>query len=451
MNNPRNAFRLGLASLAMVALFVAVLIFISKREFGPATRPVIVRFSSTMALPSLKPGGPVICGGRVVGKIQGVRFDEEKDPEQPEAAPLLYVYVHADVQERIGLKRDCRIVATGPLLGGAGQLVVRDRGISSEPLEADAVVDGQPAGSFDDLTSALARELDADRPNSLLAQIKTQLDPDEATSLVTKIHASMDDLNVISGQINRQLNPAEREVILSKVHSILDHINLATRAISHEMSRTNEGALMTKVHGSFDTIETGLKLAIAMLEENRAPLGETLKHVESLSEQLDRKVVAAVVAELAPDDPANLLGKIHKSLDGLVTSLDDANVITRGGRELVELNKHKITETLEDVRSAADILRGGLKYVARHPWLLYNKPSIWEQKELYVVQAARDFSEAAGRLDSSLATLDAFVTAHHGNLSADDQQYAELRAKLNDAISKFGEAESKLWKELGNQ
>jgi hypothetical protein len=451
VTDKRNAFRLGLASLLMIAMFFAVMIFISGRQFAQPVQRFTVRFPSNMYLPSLKVGGPVICGGRGIGAIDSVRFKEIPHPDQPDASPTLYVYVSAKVVEPVGLRRDCRIVATGPLLGGAGQLVIRDRGLSADLLTEDAVVDGVPAGSFDDVTAALARELDGTAPNSLLSQIKSQLNAEDAASLVAKVHRSMDDLNHISSQINRQLNPAERDVIISKVHGILDHINVATRAVSDEMTRTNEGALMNKVHDSVDTIEVGLKLAVAILEENRAPLGDTLKNVESLTEQLDRKVVAAIVTELAPNDPTNLLGKLHKSLDGLVTSLDDANVITRDGRQIVELNKPKINSTLEDIRAAADILRGGLKYVARHPWALYNKPTAWEQRDLNVVQAARDFSEAAGRLDNSIATLDAFVTANTGNVAVDDGEYRELRARLTDAIKKFGEAETKLWEELGTQ
>lgn len=449
MTAQQNAFKLGLASLIMVALFVAVLIYISGQDFGPATMRAAVTFPADKAIATLKTGSPVECGGQNVGAVTDVKF-KEVPSEDPEAdAPELMLVVNFKVETLIELRKDCAITAVGPLLGGSGKLIIRDRGQSTEMLPDGGVIEGKPAGSLDDVTTALTRELDPTIPDSLMSRIKTQLNPEEATSLLAKIHTMLDDFNHISEELASEFDPKDRDKIIQKVHSILDNVNTATASISVELARTNDTALLSKVHDSMDTIETGLKLINAMLEENRSPLGKSLQNVEQLTDQLNRKVVATVVAELEPNTPTNLLGKVHRSLDSVQTSLNDVNVITRDGREVIELNKHRIDTALEDFQATSSILRGGVKYVARHPWVIFNKPTEAEQREMYVVQAARDFAEAATRLESTMADLNAFVKSNNGVVSAGDQQFLQLRETLTSSMTKFNEAESALWQQLG--
>jgi len=445
----RNAFKLGVATLIMLALFVAVLVFISGRDFGPPTQGVTVRFPTTMTLPVLKAGSPIFCAGKYVGAVASVRMQESTPQTGDPQAPVLYLYVDASVHRQIGLREDSKIIATGPLLGGTGQLIIRDRGRSSRLLADGAVIDGQPTGSLEAVTEALARELDDRSPGSLLGRIKAQLDPQQAASLVSKIHQSLDDLNDISRQISRQMDPAERGMLLSKVHGILDSINAATAAISDELARTNDASMLAKAHQSMDTMALGLKIAVAMLQENRAPLGETLLHLQHMSEELDRRIVGQLVSELAPDQPANLMGKIHASFDRVIAALDDVSVVAEGGRELFQVNQHNVNAALDNLKTATGVLKGGLKYVARHPWVLFTKPTPAEQEQMNVVEAAREFTEATGQLDDALARLQALLTVHNGAIPSSDERFAEARAELERAMGKFTQAEARLWQRLG--
>lgn len=448
MARQRNAFRLGVAALLILALFIAVLVFISGREFGPATQRVAVRFPSTMALPLLKEGSPVFCSGRKVGSVESVGFKEDAAGAPESEAPPLFLHVVANIQRQVGLRRDCKITASGPLLGGTGQLIVRDRGRVAELLGEDEVVEGEPSGSFDAITEALARELDAKSSGSLLAQVKTQLDPGDATSLVSKLHRSMDDINRVSMRLDRELDPTERDVLMAKLHSIVDQVNAATGALSQELEQSNDAALMAKLHESMDTLQLALTIAVAMLEENRAPVSATLAHIQHISEELDRKAVAQIVTELEPGQPANLIAKVHASVDRVIAGLDNVTVITAEGREMVQLNKHNINTALDNFESASGLLKGGLKYVVRHPWVLFNKPSPSEQEQMSIVEAARQFSEAAGRLEDTMASLQALMAVRGETIAPDDEQFAELRAELEGTQAKFNEAEARLWELL---
>ncbi|MCH8978236.1 MAG: hypothetical protein IH945_03210 [Armatimonadetes bacterium] len=71
MPQERNAFKLGLTALTMLALFVAVLVFLAGRV-GGETQRVVVRFPDGTVLPPLANGSDVHFGGRTVGHVVGL-------------------------------------------------------------------------------------------------------------------------------------------------------------------------------------------------------------------------------------------------------------------------------------------------------------------------------------------------------------------------------------------
>ena len=129
-----DEFKLGLTVIIIIVLFFGTLIFIGGAAvWGPKTRAVRVHFAHSMALPVLKPGGEVRCGGQRVGSIQSVAL-HDLTVDRPESRPAhdqdgsdrsgLTVVVIAEVDRAVGLRSDCKITAEGPTLGGDRKSVV---------------------------------------------------------------------------------------------------------------------------------------------------------------------------------------------------------------------------------------------------------------------------------------------------------------------------------------
>ena len=446
MPRERNAFKLGLTGIVMVGLLFAVLLFVAGRGWGRVTQLVTVRFGHEVLLPVLKPGSAVFCGASQVGQVKRVWFSGN----DPEAAPgpdePLYVYVQAAVDTAVGLRSDAHVVAQGPLLGGSGTLLIRDRGVSVEVVDEKTIVEGREAGSLGAVMESLAAELDAALPGSLLATVKTQLDPQEAASLMAKIHASVQDINQITTRLSIELDPQERGVLLAKLHTILSNVNRATALMKEEMEPGKEATLMHGVHEAIDRINQGLSEAVAMLKENREPLRATMGELEATARVVNREIVAQLAQEFHPENEDSLLAGVHRALDQVNVSLDNLAVVSSGAKEVVLLNKHNINSAMTNLRVASDYLKGGVKYLVAHPWLLLNPPLDKDSQERRTAQAAREFTEAAARLDDAMAQLRAVLELQGAEASAEDARLQEARQQLDDAKAGFSRAEVFLWK-----
>ncbi|MFQ6048059.1 MAG: MlaD family protein, partial [Phycisphaerae bacterium] len=164
----RDEFKLGVTVIIIVALFFGTLFFIAgTAEWRRPTQSVRVRFSHSLNLPVLKPGGEVRCGGQRVGTIKQVDLQElpalgpDGRPRRPATtAPAgreLAVVVTARIDRAVALQQDCKISADGPTLGGSGWLVIRDRGRSGQPLRPDQIVAGQPPTGLAAATDTLGQ------------------------------------------------------------------------------------------------------------------------------------------------------------------------------------------------------------------------------------------------------------------------------------------------------
>lgn len=446
MPRERNAFKLGLTGIVMVGLFFAVLLFLAGRSWGRATQLVTVRFSHEVVLPVLKPGSAVFCGASQVGQVKRVWFSGNDPQGPPGPDEPLYVYVQASVDTTVGLRSDAHVVAQGPLLGGSGTLLIKNRGVSSVSADEQTLIEGREAGSFGVVVESMAAELDAKTPGSLLASIKTQLDPKDATSVMAMVHSSLRDINHITTRLSIELDPQERGVLLAQLHDILSDINTATTLLKEEMEPGREAALMSGVHEAIDRINEGLHEGVAMLKENREPLRRTMDELEATTRVVNREIVAQLAAELDPEREGTLLAGVHHALDQVNVSLDNLAVVSANTKELVLLNKHNINSAMTNLQVASDYLKGGIKYLVAHPWLLLNPPLDKDSQERRTAQAAREFTEAAARLDDAMAQLRAVLELEGAQASPDDPRLQEARQQLEDAKAGFGRAEAFLWK-----
>jgi hypothetical protein len=447
MSKKRNPLALGITVIVMFALFFSVLMYVAKVDFRPKDR-FVVRFTERETLPEIKEGGLVQCGPTIVGKITGVEVREGTDESVSPPAPQLYFYISATVDREIGLREDCTIVPEGPLLGGSGKLIIRDRGVSANPVRPDKVIIGQQVGSFSAITEALYAQLDATRPDSLLSTLKVQLDPANAASLMAKVHKSMDDLNLVTTNISTQFDARQKDALMAKLQSILDNINVATGYLKAQLDAGHGDALAAKLHVGLDELDKGLKTVVAMLEENRVPLAETVASVRNTAKTLETRIAEQIARQLDTDNAASLIAKIHVGIDRLNTSLTDVNTMTQTGREVFVLNEDKLNKLLANLKETSDHLKGAAKDIRRNPWRLLYRPTLEETKQLDIFDASRAFAEAATQLDDAVTQLKALEQSKGGAISSDDPQLVQIRQRLAEVFEKFSGAEGALWKQL---
>ncbi len=444
----RNAVRLGATLIAVFLLFFAIVLWLPQTVVGGPARKIRVRFPQALPLPPLQEGSKVLVAGRPVGHVARLSLEEMPASAGGSGPTDLYLVVTARIDERLRLRKDCRIRAVGEVLGGAGSLTI-DVGSDPQPADLDAVLDGDPPGGFGAYLEALGRELDGANPRSLLGQIKTQMDPAAAASLMAKLHRSMDDLNDISRRAAVELDADQKRTLLAKLHETMDGMNAATAALREEMAADRPAALLGKTHAAFDALNAGLRTVVAMLEENRRPLHESVLHVQSTADKLDTRIAESIAQQTDIRNEAGLAAKLNLAMDRLNRAMSDVGDLTSTTRDVIVLNRENLNRLLVNFKETSDHLKSAAKYILRHPWRLFNKPDATEAKQQAIFDAARNFADAATRLEDASAQLRALADLHQGRIPADDEDLARLRVQLQQTFEKFQQAEKSLWTELG--
>ena len=448
MAKQKDGFRLGITVIAIFVLFVSVVIYIGPGWDRERKVPFVVRFPHTLKLPLLEEGAEIHGFGQVIGMITSLRHVEARPPDRESADLTLYLEVDAVVNESVGLREDCGVVAEGPVLGGRGHLRVSHRGVSQTLVDPAKPVYGG-AGGFAAAVELLSAEIDESNPESLMAALKLQLNPDDVSSLVWKVHRSMDDLNALTRSVATQMNPQEQGAVLAKVGSILDNLNLVTGYLREQLTPGQEGVVLTKVRQALDSLNSGLAEAVVLLEENRPHVTSTLTSIKHLTATMDTDIIDPMAHEWDEANPQGLLSQIHGSFEKLNRSLADLNVVTDKSRTLVVLNEESFNRLVANVKETSDHLKSAAKDLRRNPWRLLYRPSPKETGQANILDAAREFSEAAGRLDDSAAQLQTLLASHEGGVAATDPDLIRLREQLLETFGKFQAAEQSLWKQLG--
>ncbi len=461
MAKRRNTFALGLTVLVMFALFFSILIFIGVRPpWKDEKRPITIRFAHTLSIPPLEAGAPVQFAGQRVGQITGMWFEqgEHHDETTGKTRPMTYLYVRADVQDKLDLRADCSVSPEGPILGGAGSLLIVDQGTSRKKLEPNDVIEGEGMGGFaavteqvTELGGLLSRELDAKQKGSMMALIKMQLDASHEDGLMAELLAILRDIHTMTTNLRDELNPKLEAALLAKLHTTFDHINTITRELQGQMDPKVRTTLLGKLQVALDSINDALDDVSGMLKENRPAIRVALNNVKETTQTLNNGIAKAIAEELDSANSGSLMAKIHTSIDRLGSSLEDLNAITANTSEVITLNKGSVNKILANFTETSDHLKAATKDLRRNPWRLLYRPSLVETRELNIFDAARSFAEAASRLDDATARLKGLAEAHEGKIPADDPQLQVIRAELQETFQRFTEAETALWKSLNIQ
>lgn len=435
----RNAMKVGTVTVVVAIVFFLILIWISQGVGGDMTR-ISVRFESSPAMPTLSPGSAVLVGGQKVGKITSATLSpyEVKDQNTGKTVTQYYVWVEADFRSDLKLKSDCQAIAEGPPLGGDGILKI-SLGLAPDAF-TDEYIEGSPPAGFAAILASLQSEFDGSNPSSLLGQIKSQLDPESAESLIAKFLKSADDINAMTAALGNQLGSEEKTMLLGKIHAIVDNINTMTGSLRTEMEGGNKQALLGKVHLAIDSMNDGLGTVSRVLTSNESTLDKSIKNIGDMTDN--------VAAETDASRPDSLMADLKRTGEIINKTVEDIHTVTTTAREVVVINRENIDRMLVNFKEASDHIKNGMKFVLRHPWRIFNEPKQQEIKQLAIFDAARSFAEAATRIDDATSQLRALADLHNGNIPSDAPELASIQADLEQSREKYKKAEDELWRQL---
>lgn len=436
MHKDRNALTLGIFTIIVVATFITVLLWIS-RGVGGSKKPIAIRFEPTTIMPPLSKGSAIFVGGQKVGRV--TRSELIRAEGAAGRAAEFHVSIEGEIRSDIVLRSDCSAFAEGPPLGGDGIIKI-DLGKSDDEFKGE-YISGSDPGGFAAILASMQRELNAADPSSLMGQLKMQLDPESAASLMAKLHQSLGDVNTMTASLARELTPAEAATLLAKVHDVVDNINATTAQLRREFDPARPNVTIAKLHVAIDAINDGLLVMTRILSTGEMPITNTLANVEAMS--------AAIRDETDPDRAESLVAHLKTTSRLINTSLEDINTVTKTTRDVMVLNRENINRMLVNFKESSDHIKTGVKYVLRNPWRLMNAPKPAEIRQQAIMDAARGFSEAASRIDDATAQLRALAELHDGHIPADDADLVRIRADLAKAVELYQRAEAEVWRQLG--
>lgn len=446
MHTRAQDFTLGLVVLAMIALFVCTVLFLTP-TFKAPTRDITFVFRQADGIAPIKKGSPVMLSGAIqVGTVTDVSTTVEPFETPAGTRPEVVIKVQSAVDKTLQLFADCEVTSDQPPVGGGGMIVIVSAGSPDRPPVGN-LVRGLPPQSFAAAISGLSRRLLG--PDGIVDKIDTMLDPASEKSVAGRLTAIMSDLSGVSAELRAQMTPGEQRALLAKISRFMDSINATADSLKTELDAHEAGSLNTKLGAALDRLTEGLTEVDAILKENRPGLNTTVSSIAHLAQVTDEQLLTRIVAEFSREDPNSLLSQLHGSMDRLNTSLDNVVAITDTGRKLVVMNRSSLQRTIDNLKETSDRLRVGVQELILTPWRLMQPPEA-EQRKLDALEAARHFAEAATFLDDTAARLESVANASPDDraLLGTEQEVSDLRASIKLAFERFQTAEKYFYDKL---
>ncbi len=450
MKPKRSDFTLGMIAIAFGLVFFGTILFLNPFN-RVQTQTIEVQFRHSDGVAPIKPGSAVMLSGALqIGEVVGMRTETRSaSTKEGRQVPELMIIVTANIDASVRLFRDCKITTDQPAVGGAGFLVILDVGTPGMERAEGEPINGLPPQSLAATISALSRRL-LD-PDGFVDKLDRMIDPHAEDSVVASLLAVLADVNDVTAELKLQLSPAEERTLMAKIHRIMDDLNSVSASMREQLGRPEGDNMTAKLHAVLDRLQQGLSEATGILQENRESIAGTVSNIERLTQRADEELLGTLTAQLNPDDPGTLMGKIHGSMDRLNQSLANLQSASSSARDLLVLNRPVLERTLTNAKEMSEHLRIASEELRLAPWRLLYKPSAKQTEEMTIFEAARTFAEAATYLDDAVARLEAALEAARmagGSGEEAEQELERIRASVRQAFERFNKAEDFLWQKM---
>ena len=438
----RNELTAGLFVVGGIAVLLGVVLWLGAADLLK-TRGQLVSFYVPMSAGSVGiiQGAEVTLGDGRIGRIVEITPD-------PDARRCLY---RARLERTdLLVARNAKAVVVSPAVGQA-KIVLMHAGDANQP----AADDKSPVlltGGLDQAMqhiSKLAENLEATS-----AGLRLQLDPNQAASLLARIHGIVSDLKVsaknvvaMTGNVEAQTRSQDANSIVGRLQRGAGDIHKATGRLAHQMDPNAAGTVIARVRRAAGNVEgqtdpnapgslmAGLR---GTVKESRPQIQRALTAVAGAAEGIEAHV---------KKDVAEILETLRKSNTKILKVAGDFAVVSEQAKEIVTVNRENIDETLNNLTQVSVDLKSAAKEIRRNPWRLLYTPEEKELRSQNLYDAVRAFSNGAEQLDQAIAKLRLLEKIKSDDPAFKETSTAVLKG-LRDTFAKFSKAEQALWKEL---
>jgi ABC-type transporter Mla subunit MlaD len=434
MRGEHNELKVGITVTVVTVIFVIILGFIGKWDMIFAkTRTIQVRFPATVGIQNLRDKDPVRIAGMNIGRVLTTRLQTDKVVRDGKSHEEMFAYVLAEIPADIKLYNDAKVSIGTKFVGEGATLDVLDPGWKGKLLTSTEVINGVAPATIADITAKVNSELDQNNPDSLIYQIKSQLDVKNKASLISKIHLSMQDVNAVTSEIRLQLTDAQKDTLLRKLQEVMDNVNATTATLRKEMNKSEPEMALAKIHKVLDSLNIAMTSARNMMQE-------TGPRVTSIAKTVD--------GELNKKDPDSLLSKLRNSMDAAHAGMENIKTLTQVGKDLFVLNRDNLQEIIDNFAETSAHLEATAKEIRRNPWRLLYKPDKPEAEYANLMESARAFSDAALAMEEANSKLKTLMAMHPDKIDPNDPMLIKIREEVKKAFCNFEQAQKKLYEIL---
>lgn len=418
----RNELVAGLFVLVCVAALVGILVWLSGVQVGERVAYVAAPLSAGDT--GIIAGSEVKIGPTRIGKVTAV------EPSEDWTEFLYRVQLEADVD----LRSDALVESAIPTLGGAGTLVVLQRGSPDAPAA--------------DREHPIPLHVG---PNPLVRDIQRQLgfgdqERTEFQQTLHNINVLSTNLADVSASLAGELNAGADGTLLAETKATLGDLRQVAAGLREESARlfaqldpANPASAMGKIHASLDDVNAVTSQAAGMIATVRPDVERAVGNVARTTDRVDAMTAAEVPA---------LLASLQTSSEDLVSIMHDLRGVSAGARDIMTVNRENIDEIIANMTRVSLELKAAAREIRAEPWRLMGKPDVEDVRTANIREAANAFAASATELDAAIQRLSAMADTQSGPLPADDPQLLQVRQRIRDSFGRFLQAEEALYSEL---
>lgn len=445
MAKKRNELMAGCFVIAMVALAVAVLLWVSNVSRMTGQSEIYqVAFPYALGINGLRKNGDVTLGGHVIGKIKAIEAGEipvreqkhgnysaiEDTPEEPVkkkpagaarkgqadetnkvTKKCWLVKMEIDAQHVLrqreeniekGIVKDYPVISINAgLIGGLAVMNISHLGSGGKISE---VIIGQPASS----------PLIADMANTVGF---TEKEKKSVSEIIEKLRGIAEDAKIITGKLRDDYND-----VVGKVNLTLDNLNASLVDVKKLTARLANL-----------TIDEEYDIIVGKVNSGLDQVNDFLVEIERFRNDQLRPLFADL--QTAAAEIRQIMAENHDRINSTVANIYQ---ISEEGRDVVHLSKGQILEMVDNMKELSIHLKAAGKDIRRSPWRLLYQPDDRELETSDLLAAARAYSEAAVQVDDAATLLQA-LTELSGQ--PDARHVQDALEQLNSSMDRLKEIE----------
>lgn len=421
----RNNVRAGIfVSIAGILALGVLLALSDLASIFQRSTAYSVTFPVSAGVGDLTAGSAVRVGGLKLGRVTAVRPLIDVNG----AARLDTIAVDFDLDARITLYDNARLLVESPLLGSDAWIRISNVGDSGTALPARAVLAGATSPGM--LTNLLGPE-NARKTDEVVENLR------EFTAFLTRVETEYDArVQPILDEFG--LTAKEFRALVARVTgedwprwaANVDDIFAGVERIARNVDEavTDSRNLMSGADGSIERINR-------MIDENRPDIDAFIDRMNEIGVDVQR-LVGRVQEET--------IDRVHAFLDRGGEGIESFTETARRINAELDVIFPDVEATMANARIASEQLKLTTIEVRRSPWKLLYQPSAGEFEHELLYESARSFAVAASDLKAASEAVDRVMTNHRERLLVDEATAARLRDHLLDSFARYERAQQRL-------